>query len=447
MANQVRLPVHGLGPSTKDINWLFVAMKLKRPPTSLWKNILHAWLSVRPCLAKSELTNSAEAFRQPVFGNPLIVNQEGNPLGLSGKSEGNSLASAGRSRVRDFWDSKEKEWKGLTVLGVSFHPSNKRNRDLIIASIPWDPTTFNDTPSAGEWIGKRETGQTGPPEWVYQVIEATQTSANVSEYKKTSHTGRIQATSSHIIIIPLEGYKPIRVFAQDSHHMTLKLAKDIPLPGKKPLLYWILGSGFISDLNWDPGDWHWQQTHNMGDAPFFGYSSKRGYQNARKPHRPLGIINFIQGLSFRNSTTAQVVARIWHNARPRKVGALIWLTLNKGLPVGTWLQTMGLQATCKGCNQGLPEFVQHCLLDCPPAQKAWSAFRSTWDVWEAPDRLSITWPFILLGEAVFEEEDNPPNLQRYHTGGFSYQRQPLDILRSFLLYYLWSERCWKHFDE
>ncbi len=29
---------------------------------------------------------------------------------------------------------------------------------------------------------------------------------------------------------------------------------------------------------------------------------------------------------------------------------------------------------------------------------------------------------------------------------FSYRRQPLDILRSFLLYYLWSERCRRHFD-
>ncbi len=93
----------------------------------------------------------------------------------------------------------------------------------------------------------------------------------------------------------------------------------------------------------------------MGDAPFFGYSSKRGYQNARKSHRPPRIIEFIQGLNLRNSTTTQTVARIWHNARPRKVGALIWLTLNRGLPVGTWLQTMGLQATCKGCDQGLPE--------------------------------------------------------------------------------------------
>ncbi len=35
----------------------------------------------------------------------------------------------------------------------------------------------------------------------------------------------------------------------------------------------------------------------------------------------------------------------------------------------------------------------------------------------------------------------------YHTGGFTYPRQPLEILRSFVLYYLWSERCRKHFDD
>ncbi len=75
----------------------------------------------------------------------------------------------------------------------------------------------------------------------------------------------------------------------------------------------------------------------MGDAPFFGYSSKRGYQNARKNHHSPSIITFIQDLGLCNLTVAQIVARIWHNARPRKVGALTWLTLNNGLPVGTWL--------------------------------------------------------------------------------------------------------------
>jgi len=41
-ANQIRLPVHGMGPTTQDINWLFAATKLKRPLTSLWKSILHS---------------------------------------------------------------------------------------------------------------------------------------------------------------------------------------------------------------------------------------------------------------------------------------------------------------------------------------------------------------------------------------------------------------------
>jgi hypothetical protein len=43
---------------------------------------------------------------------------------------------------------------------------------------------------------------------------------------------------------------------------------------------------------------------------------------------------------------------------------------------------------------------------------------------------------VLLGEDVFEEKDDPPNLHSYHIGGFSYRRQPLDILRSFLIFYL-----------
>ncbi len=220
-ASQVRLPVHGLGPTTQDINWMFTAKKFKRPPTSLWINILHAWMSVRPGLCKSEPTNSAETLRQPVFGNPLIINQEGRPLGLSGRSEGNSLANAGCSRVRDFWDSEEKMWKGFSDLGVSFHPSNKRNRDLIITSIPWDPATCNNVPLVGEWINKKEAGQIGPPEWIYQVVGTTQSTANVSEFRRIFHTGRVRATGSHTITIPLEGYQPVRVLAQDIHCTTL----------------------------------------------------------------------------------------------------------------------------------------------------------------------------------------------------------------------------------
>ncbi len=103
--------------------------------------------------------------------------------------------------------------------------------------------------------------------------------------------------------------------------------------------------------------------------PFFGYTTKRGYRNAKGPSHSPGIIKFINDLDLRNSTTSQVVAKIWHNACPRKVGTLIWLTLNQGLPTGTWLQVMGIPPTCNTCDTGTPESPQHCLLDCPPAQR------------------------------------------------------------------------------
>jgi hypothetical protein len=97
---------------------------------------------------------------------------------------------------------------------------------------------------------------------------------------------------------------------------------------------------------------------------------------------------------------AQVITRIWYNARPRKVGTLIWLTLNKGLPVGTWLQIMGIPPQCKVCDSGIKESPQHCLLECSMAQRAWEAYKKIWEEWKAPAGLTFSWPFALLGEAV-----------------------------------------------
>ncbi len=165
---------------------------------------------------------------------------------------------------------------------MSLHPANRLNRSLIIASIPWDPATITSKLIVRDWVSKKEAKQVTPPEWVYQIIDITHTTANAKEFKKSPDAGGIQATSSHNTIIPLEGYTPVRVLAQEGHGATLKLAKDVPSPGKKPPIYWIFEFGFISDLPWDPEDWHWQQMGNMGDAPFFGYSAKRGYRNARR---------------------------------------------------------------------------------------------------------------------------------------------------------------------
>ncbi len=64
-----------------------------------------------------------------------------------------------------------------------------------------------------------------------------------------------------------------------------------------------------------------------------------------------------------------------------------------------------------------------------------------------PHDLEITWPFALLDEVTIEQEDDPSGLLAYHTDGFTYPRQALNILHSFIVYHLWTERCRKHFDD
>ncbi len=108
---------------------------------------------------------------------------------------------------------------------------------------------------------------------------------------------------------------------------------------------------------------------------------------------------------------------------------------------------MGIPPHCKVCKYNEEESPQHCLLECPSAFEAWEAYKRVWKEWEAPEELDINWPFVLLGEPVLEREENPPGHLAYHTGGFTYPRQPLDILRSFILYHIWTRRCKRHFGD
>jgi len=169
-ADQTRLPVHGKGPDTTDIHWIFAAPKLKRVPCSMWKSILGAWMSIRPGLAKKEPSNLAELVRQPIFSNPSLTNARGEPLGVNGHSEGCAFARAGHTRIRDFWNDDTQEWKNLSDLKMHVHTSNRSSKDIIIGSIPWRPDSFSPCAQPGDWVSTPSSGT--PLEWVYYVLEA-----------------------------------------------------------------------------------------------------------------------------------------------------------------------------------------------------------------------------------------------------------------------------------
>jgi len=346
--DQIRLPVHSMGPNIPNVNWIFVAPKLKRIQCSMWKSIIGFWLKVRPGLTKAMPTITAEILRQPIFGNPLVLNERGILLGLSGLSEGNAFARADRTRIKDLWNAREQEWKSLAELGMSYHTLNKKCKESITASIPWLLTESSNLPRNGDWISDPAPSTGAPLEWIYFILDTTPSQARAVELKRMTPNGRIQAATNQVITIAIDFLVPVRILFQESFRAILRIAKELKTLNKKTPIFWIFEVGFIQDLPWDPGEWHWKPTPPLGDAPFFGYTAKRGYKNALRIGHTPSMLSFIQGLNLRNSTTTQVIARIWHNVRSRKVKTFTWLTLNQGLPVGMWLQCMGIPPPLQG---------------------------------------------------------------------------------------------------
>jgi hypothetical protein len=159
---------------------------------------------------------------------------------------------------------------------------NRTNKEIIIASIPWNPATYPNRFQGGDWISNRALGNNASLAWVYHVTGISPNTMQAVEFQKVSHSGLIRAMSSQWVTFSPEGYHPIRVFIQERHGAPLRVAKELHALTKPPLL-WIFESGFIESLPWDPGEWHWQGCPPMGDSPFFGYSTKWGYWNAKKP--------------------------------------------------------------------------------------------------------------------------------------------------------------------
>ncbi len=322
-ADRTKLPVHGKGPDIPDINWIFVAPKLKRSPCSMWKSILGAWINVRPGLTKEGPTSRAELLRQPLFGNPSLTNSRGLPLGMNERSEGCAFARFRHTRVRDLWDREVQGWKNLSNLGMHFHASNKASKDIILENIPRRPNSFSPRAQPGDWVSNSAPRSGELLEWVYYVMDSLPDKVLALEFRRASANDQLRATSYQVHSLPHTNFSSVRVLSQERHGASLKVARDPPSANQRSTTFWIFETGFVENLPWDPGEWHWKEIHPFGDAPFFGYIAKRGYKNAKGPSHSLGIIHFINDLGLRNSTTSQVVARIWHNACPKKVGTLI----------------------------------------------------------------------------------------------------------------------------
>ncbi|CAK9222487.1 unnamed protein product [Sphagnum troendelagicum] len=146
-------------------------------------------MKVRPGLTKAEPSSTTEIFRQPIFGNPLTLNECGVSLGLGGMREGSTFARADSTRTKDLWNPRDQTWKSFAELGMSYHTSNRKRKETIIAGIPWRLAESTNLPREGDWISDPTPTSGAPLDWIYFVLNATLNQAKVIEFKKIAPTG------------------------------------------------------------------------------------------------------------------------------------------------------------------------------------------------------------------------------------------------------------------
>ncbi len=153
-------------------------------------------MKVRPGLTKAEPSNTAEILRQPIFGNLLILNERGVPLGLGGMKERSAFVRAGCTRTKDLWNPGIQAWKSLAELGMSYDTSNRKCKEAIIANIPWRLAKNTNFLRDEDWISDPTPTAGAPLDWIYFVLSAILGQARVIEFKKIAPNGRIQASTN-----------------------------------------------------------------------------------------------------------------------------------------------------------------------------------------------------------------------------------------------------------
>lgn len=140
-------------------------------------------------------------------------------------------------RVKDLWSHEERDWKSLAKLGMSYHVFNRKCKEDIAASIPWRPDEHAKQPQPGEWIGTPNQNPTSPLDWVYLVLQSGRDTTEVIEYKRSTPGGRIQAMTHQNLQLATVSYRQVRILTQERPGSAFKVARDLPVPGKKPPLF------------------------------------------------------------------------------------------------------------------------------------------------------------------------------------------------------------------
>jgi hypothetical protein len=110
---------------------------------------------------------------------------------------------------------------------MTYHITNKNNREIIIANIPWNPATYINRFQARDWISKKIFGNNTALAWVYHVTQVTPNTVQAIEFQKVTPTSLIRVANSQVITLSPKGYHPIRVLSQERHGAPFRVAREL----------------------------------------------------------------------------------------------------------------------------------------------------------------------------------------------------------------------------
>jgi hypothetical protein len=65
---------------------------------------------------------------------------------------------------------------------MTYHVTNRNNREIIVTNIPWNLATYTNRFQAGDWINKRVFENNTTLAWVYHVTGVTPNNLQVVEF-------------------------------------------------------------------------------------------------------------------------------------------------------------------------------------------------------------------------------------------------------------------------
>ena len=411
------------------------AAHLVQQGSTMWQGVMRAWSTIQSGLEQQDPQSWSEIARQPLYGNRFLTSDKGIKWGTELRTNMRWWAEKDFRTLQDIAREEGEGWKTFAELRRLRHTSvAPALYARMVRSIPWEAAPM-PTHSKGQWIAAKE--MDGSIQTVYHLQSISPMEATIYRKSESEQLYLISREQP----VPARPMREVRVLRCGGNKRAV--LEYNPQDETEPdQTLWLWGKDWISNLEWDPREWHWRRAGILPVTSVMNYTTKRGYRIAMQQNtQPMPLDQKLEQEGYNSKARAKFFNRIWHPYLPRKVSSMQWLILTEGLPVGAWREKIGLPNTCELCPAPVKETLPHALKDCPHINKAWDFFRNTRQIAHLQPAY-FSWEDISRGLMGAIPGPHVDEELRWDTASaFSLNEEtPWDLLRAQLLWSIWCQK-------